>query len=54
MFLFEASFYASGKGAGLTALETEVLYLSTEQIQRGQRQWQWQLPPRCPHPVPER
>lgn len=38
------------KGAGLTALETESLCLSTEQTERGQ----WQLPPRCLLPVPGR
>lgn len=48
-FFFEVVFFSKllVKGAGLTALEPEVLYLSTEQtLQHGQRQCQ--LRPHCP------
>lgn len=49
-FFFEVVFFFPKllvKDAGLTALETEVLYLSTEQtLQHGQRQCQ--LRPHCP------
>lgn len=41
------------KGAGSAALETEALYLSTDQTQHGQRQWQHILFPYCLNPVPQ-
>lgn len=39
------------KGPGLTAVETEALFLSTEQVQHRQRECK--LPPDCPTNVPQ-